>query len=411
MLTQCLECGLQVSDKAVICPHCGYPLKPELANKRYRQKTNRKRRLPNGFGQISEIKNRNLRKPFRVLVPVGKSPTGRPISKPLKPVSYFSTYNEAYAALVEYNKNPYDLSQEMTMQELFDRWSPEYFKTINTATGVRATKRAWKYCSEIYYMRVSDLRTRHIKGCIEQGIHLDTQKPADSRMKCIIKSMFNKMLDYALEYELVDRNYSRQFGLQGELVKETRTTKNEHIAFSEEEMSLLWQNIKTVKNVDMVLIQCYSGWRPQELCDLRIKNIDIENWSFVGGMKTDAGKNRFVPIHTRIRQLVLNRYNEAIEVGSEYLFNKERTYGKTKIKPCNYDAYKKSLDEIILALGLNEDHRPHDGRKHFVTMAKKYHVDEYAIKYIVGHSITDITEKTYTERERSWLFSEIEKIP
>ena len=54
--------------------------------------------------------------------------------------------------------------------------------------------------------------------------------------------------------------------------------------------------------------------------------------------------------------------------------------------------------------------RPHDGRKHFVTMAKKYGVDEYAIKYMVGHKISDITEKVYTQREFEWLKDEIEKI-
>lgn len=47
---------------------------------------------------------------------------------------------------------------------------------------------------------------------------------------------------------------------------------------------------------------------------------------------------------------------------------------------------------------------------HFVTMAKKYGVDEYAIKYIVGHVINDITEKVYTKREIEWLKTEIEKI-
>lgn len=48
--------------------------------------------------------------------------------------------------------------------------------------------------------------------------------------------------------------------------------------------------------------------------------------------------------------------------------------------------------------------------EHFVTMAKKYGVDEYAIKYMVGHKISDITEKVYTQREFEWLKDEIEKI-
>ena len=55
MLIQCPECDLQVSDKANTCPHCGYPLKPDVKLKSSR-KPNKRRRLPNGFGQISEIK-------------------------------------------------------------------------------------------------------------------------------------------------------------------------------------------------------------------------------------------------------------------------------------------------------------------------------------------------------------------
>ena len=68
--------------------------------------------------------------------------------------------------------------------------------------------------------------------------------------------------------------------------------------------------------------------------------------------------------------------------------------------------YKK----IIKSLKLNPEHRPHDPRKHFITIAKKYNVDEYAIKYIVGHAINDITEKVYTERQVDWLKSEVGKI-
>ena len=55
-------------------------------------------------------------------------------------------------------------------------------------------------------------------------------------------------------------------------------------------------------------------------------------------------------------------------------------------------------------------HRPHDPRMQFITMAKSNGVDEYAIKYIVGHNINDITEKVYIERTIEWLRSEIEKI-
>ena len=44
-------------------------------------------------------------------------------------------------------------------------------------------------------------------------------------------------------------------------------------------------------------------------------------------------------------------------------------------------------------------------------MRQKAGVDEYVIKLLVGHKITDITESTYTKRDIEWLRTELEKIP
>ena len=117
-LIKCPECDLQVSDKAITCPHCGYPLDTKVI-KQQQRKTNKRKRLPNGFGTISELKNQNLRKPFRALVCVGKNFYGKPIYKSLKPETYFKTYNDAYAALLEYHKNPYDLDSDLTVEQLY----------------------------------------------------------------------------------------------------------------------------------------------------------------------------------------------------------------------------------------------------------------------------------------------------
>lgn len=409
MLVKCPECELQVSDKASTCPHCGYPLQPNIKPRKPRNKNNKRRRLPNGFGQISEIKNRNLRNPFRAMISVGKDEKGRPICKPLKPESYFPTYNDAYAALVEYNKNPYDLEPSITVKELYEKWLPEHEKTVKS---VRSIESAWSYCTAVYGMRVKDLRARHVKGCMDEGTstYRGVTKTPSASMKNQIKSLFNMMLDYALEYELVDRNYSRTFNLSEETIKEIVTVKQEHIPFTDEEMDLLWQHVDDKMMVDTLLIQCYSGWRPQELGLLELKDVDLENWVFSGGMKTDAGMGRVVPIHSRIRHLVERKYKEAQELGSLYLFNHTDPNARSKSTALTYARYQKGFGMIRDELKLNPEHRPHDGRKHFVTMAKKYELDEYAIKYMVGHKISDITEKVYTKREFEWLKEEMEKI-
>lgn len=411
MLIKCPECELQVSDKAHSCPHCGCPTQPDAKIKRHR-KSNRRKRLPNGFGQITEIKGRNLRNPFRAMVTVGKDQNGKPICKLLKPISYFPTYNEAYAALMEYNKNPYDLETSITMGELYDRWTDGYFKTLSSDSSVRNINLAWSYCSQIYNMKVVDIRTRHLKGCLEDGIKIvrgETRHPSPS-VQTRMKSVFNMMLDYALEYELVDRNYARSFNLSNEVIKESNNVEKGHIPFTDEEMDLLWEHVDDILYADIVVIQCYAAWRPQEIGLIKIEDVDLENWTFSGGMKTDAGIGRIVPIHSRIRHLVERKYNEAISLGSKYLFNCTDKATKRSSLKLTYGKYRERFIEVRDKLNLNPEHRPHDPRMHFTTMAKKYKMDEYAIKYIVGHSISDITEKVYTKRDIEWLKEEIENI-
>lgn len=248
---------------------------------------------------------------------------------------------------------------------------------------------------------------------MEEGVAVvkGVEQTPTATMKNKIKSLFNLMLDYALEYEIVDRNYSRTFKLPDEVVKECHNVKREHIAFSEDEIELLWNHVDDKKGIDILLIQCYSGWRPQELGLIELANVDLTEGTFKGGMKTEAGSERIVPIHSKIRSLVEKKYKEAEELGSKYLLNwiDPNARNKKNIK-LTYNRYTKAFDLIRTELNLNPEHRPHDGRKHFVTMAKKYGVDEYAIKYMVGHKIADITEKVYTQREFDWLKTEIEKI-
>lgn len=414
MLTKCPECELQVSDKAVMCPHCGYMLKDEKIYVRPRN-SNKRKRLPNGFGQISEIKGQRLRKPFRAMVTVGKSHTGRPIVKPLKPESYFETYNEAYAALVDYNRNPYDLDDSIRVSELYERWSEKYFASIN-ATSVRTITSAWAYCSSIYSMRASDVRARHIKGCMDDGYRIESRGKrkgekiyASPVTKARIKSLFNLMFDYALEYELVDKNPARTFDISSDLTKEINDNKSNHIPFTDNEINVLWNNVNKVKFVDWVLIQAYMGWRPQEIGLLKLKDVDLDTWTITGGIKTEAGKERTVPIHTRIRQLVKNNYEFAESIGSEYLLNdKGQTHGGSwKI---TYDKYAHRFTSLKEQLKLNPDHRPHDPRMTFVTRLKKVGADEYAIKAMVGHKVKDITESTYTLRDIEWLREDLEKL-
>ena len=221
--------------------------------------------------------------------------------------------------------------------------------------------------------------------------------------------MFNLMLDYALEYELVDKNYARTFDLSNDIIKEKEAATRGHIIFTDAEMQTLWDNVDSLRFVDWILIQCYMGCRPQELAILKIADVNLDEQYITGGMKTSAGKNRTVPIHPRIKHLIQRNYDQAIELGSKNLFNDPLAVKGGML--ITYDKYAGRFAKIMTALNFREDHRPHDPRKTFITMAKKAKVDEYVIKRLIGHRITDITEGTYTERDVEWLRTELEKMP
>lgn len=196
-------------------------------------------------------------------------------------------------------------------------------------------------------------------------------------------------------------------------------TADKQFFHTEAELDLLWANIDKHPIIDMILIQCYSGWRPGELCDLKMKDVDMDVGTFTGGLKTKAGINRTVPIHPRIYNLVKARYEKALEAGSPYLFFTIRQRGfhhqntvKGEVTQMRYASFSVQLvNEVVPLLSLNSEHKGHDGRITFVTMAKKYNMDEYAIKRLVGHHIKDLTERVYTQRSIDWLKNEIEKIP
>lgn len=375
-------------------------------------------KLPNGYGSVTKLSG-NRRKPYLARVTLGwiTDPQTGKTKQDRVPIGTFKTKKEALQALAEYGANPYDIqNNNLTLADLYEKWTAAYFPTLESDSSSRTITSAWKYCHAIYGMRVKDVRARHIKGVMEDGYIISERGknagekvPASPGTKARIKSMFNLMLDYALEYEIVDKNYARTFDLSNDIIKEKEAATRGHINFNDQEMKTLWENVDAIRFVDWILIQCYMGWRPQELAILELENVDLENWCITGGMKTEAGRCRTVPIHTRIRELVRRNYNRAVELGSNRLFNDpDATKGGMKI---TYDKYAGRFAKVVEILNLREDHRPHDPRTTFITMAKKAEVDEYVIKLLAGHKITDVTEAVYTKRDIEWLRTELEKMP
>lgn len=351
----------------------------------------------NGTGSIKKLSG-NRRKPFAVLITTGyiedeETLTRKQVQKLL---GTYETRELANKALDEYNANPYDIDAEnITFEEVYDQWTSRYFPSLKTGGNIRDIKAAFNHSKPLHKRVFKSITITDMRDTIEAAI-------VGPATKGRMKSMYNLMFDFAVEKEIVEVNKARNFTLK-DLQKQIEKGRKSKKVFSEEDEKKLWDNLD-FGFTRMVLIGIYSGWRPQELAVLERNNIDIENGTMRGGMKTNAGFNRIVPIHPKIKDLVLYYYKES--EGQKFLFNDFNGQQGTYM---TYDKYRGRFNKVMEKCGL-EGFSPHCTRKTFVTKAKKYKVDQYAIKMIVGHEINDITERVYTVRDEKFLKEEILKI-
>lgn len=370
-------------------------------------------KLPNGYGSITKMSGKR-RNPYRVRITVGWEIKNERSVQKYKTVGYYKTRQEALDALAEYNRCPYDLdSKAVTFEEVYKIWSENYFASLKSVSAERTVRSAYSYSSGLYKMKMRDIRTYHLKECINRGFIIPTvgkekgkKRYASANTKSRMKSLYNLMFDYAMEHEIVDKNYARIFKIDEDIIAQKIKDKKPTVPFNNKELEVLWDNVDKIQFTDMVLIGIYSGWRPQELSILKLQDIDLEKNIMVGGIKTDAGKNRIVPIHPLIKDLIIKRYQEAIELGSGKLFNDINGQQGTEM---TYDKYRGRFNKVMDCLNL-KGHRPHETRHSFITLAKDYKVDEYVLKLIVGHKTADITERVYTHRTQSQLQLEMLKI-
>lgn len=396
-LITCPECSHNVSDKAIACPNCGYPINTPSSTKP-RVRGGKPTKLPNGFGTIYKMSGKRS-KPYRAVKTdkwVIDPDTGK--AKQLRyTIGYYATREEAMIALSEYNKHPYDIKTDsITFSQVYDKWSKQYFETLTNPSSARTITAAYAYCNDLYNMRMKDIKVSHLEGVV---INADVGDSTKAR----IKSLFNMMYKFALAHDIVTKDYASVMFTNGNPIK--KSPSKDISIFTTAEISTLWSNVEKVPFVDMILIGIYSGWRPTELALLYCDDIDLLNDTMKGGLKTDAGKNRIVPIHPLIKPLIEKRMQEATLLHSLFLFNdvSSRT-GLTM----TYDKYSKRFKKAMKQLEMS--HKPHETRHTFVSKAKDVNMDEYILKLIVGHNIADITEKVYTHRTIEQLKTEINKI-
>ena len=135
--------------------------------------------------------------------------------------------------------------------------------------------------------------------------------------------------------------------------------------------------------------------RPNELLNIKKTDVFLDENYMIGGSKTEAGKNRIIPIHSRIKPLIERRLNNP----TNYLIASSRDMQFT------YASFKERWDKMTVKLDL--DYLPYDCRHTCATRLDNAKANKICIKLILGHKIADITDGIYTHKNITQLIETI----
>lgn len=328
---------------------------------------------PNGYGTVTKLSG-NRRKPW--IVKEG-------ISGRRKPIGYTATKEEGMILLAQYNNDPWDIeADKITLQELFDLWEEK--RAVKLGTSNRSSlKSAYKHCSKLGKVKYKQIKSYQMQDCIDScGCGYSTQGA--------IKNLWGHLDRFALELDIISKRCSDL--LTSDPIPET--TKE---IFTDEEVSRLWEN-QNFPWVDSVLFFLYTGFRISEMIDLRTETVNLQEWTLTGGTKTAAGKNRLIPIHSKIQSIVQKRFEQS---KSGYLFE----YNGKKLNQTQYREFWAAIMEA-----LKMDHTPHECRHTFRSRLDSAGANKVCIDRLMGHKSKGTGERVYTHKNIEELRLNIELI-
>lgn len=374
----------------------------------------RRPNLPSGFGSVRRLSG-NRRNPWGVYPPVTEwTEAGSPVTP--KALAYVSTWQKGFIILQAYHAGTYepdmlstldipaleveDPDLQRVIDRMIDDWKRIHGLPVQTGKTLREVYEMWydwkfeQDKSRTYSDSVKQITQAAIKAVpgiadrpIRQLTEADVQAACDAvplgkgtvtRYQEVIKSVFT----YAVKNDLIDVNVAAD-------LRVTQAPSNKPKgALPESLLRMLWEN-RSDSMAALILMLCYTGLRISEAAAVRI---DLTQGILTGGLKTDAGRDRVIPIHPGIRQLVADLGR------SEGLYKYAPNTAKNKVK-------------IWFQQNRHPEMSAHWTRHTFETLCERYDVPEADTARMMGHTVGNFGRRVYSHREIDDLRSQIEKIP
>ena len=412
----CQKCKKEIPDRSAFCLFCG---KKQTGTPAIKKKGKRRKR-ENGTGSVYKLSG-SWKKPWVVSFTSRYDENGKRLGAIL---GYYASEKEALNALENLPQNIMKDSIGITLRQLYDIWSPKFYQHLSPKgiEGYTSSWNKWIYPNPNSAKPVRSLSAFDFDSIVQMAV--DAGKGIDVCKR--ITRLLRYLCKLAIKMNVISSNPAELIDIE-----HISTGKKEKDIFTSEELDILWKH-SDERNVQYILLMVYSGFRISGFLSLDIRNIHLEENYMIGGIKTEAGRDRIVPIYPLIKEILSQFVQEASErtkglpedvphlliankAGKQYDYRNftERIFLPTLVELHIIPEYRKGkLDENGVKIEERQKPRltPHCTRHTFASLMDSAGMDKEILARIMGHTDYKTTSDYYIHKQSEELVQEMMRV-
>lgn len=325
------------------------------------QITNGYRPLPD---DISDPENKRQR------VPIKKTKGG------------FKRKEDALAYCMEL-KNQKPAEVQLTLKQVYDHWEPWYKPRVDKDT-FGCYRAAFNHFAALYDKDIREITASDLQQCMDDC-------PRGHRTHENMKCTAGLLWAYGIDNHYVEKDVTKNL-----FVGRGASVQREPL--NDMEVEKIRKEIGKDIYAPYVYALCYLGYRPGEMLEIKKDQVKEHNGSLyiIEGKKTDAGKDRIVPVHPKIEKIIRKQLET---IGTDYLFpmhiySRKGEFKGYKVMHHNYFS-KYAFRPMADRLGIPKNKVPYSARHTFSDKLKDADGTDKTKAALIGHSDYKFTQQKY----------------
>jgi integrase len=353
-MKKCRKCKKEIPENSSYCQWCG-------AKQTVGQNTKSR-----GNGTGSVFKRGKTWTAVRVL---GYTPDDKgKLHKITRSKGGFKTKKEALEYLPKLNEAK---KKALTWGEVYEAWYPTHRASKSTMNCYAAAE---KYFLTVKNAQFDQVDIDDLQACMDEC-------EKGKRTKENMKALAGLLYKYAIPRHIATLNLGQYLIVTGDNI-------SAKLALPDDALEKIRHSVGKVEGADYILCQCYLGFRPSELLALDAKDYDRKERAFVGGSKTDAGRDRVVTVSPKI-QPIIDRLTKNKIAGPVFCGPDGKAMSIERYRAMFYKALEEcGIENPVEGEGDGKRHRytPHSCRHTFATLMKRVPGADKDKLELIGHT-------------------------